>query len=76
MKKQEKKEKPVPKKCVCGAEAITVKTKHGKMITCPNPLRCKGNLRTTWKSNEDLAIAEWNALISDYNHKNNNARRQ
>ena len=74
MEKTKKKEKPVPLKCVCGGEAITVKTKHGKMVTCPNPLKCEGNLRTTWQKNEDLAIVEWNNLIHTFIHEKRNTR--
>lgn len=66
MKKTEKKEKPVPKRCVCGAEAIIVKTRNGKMVSCRNPIICKANLRTTWKSHEDLAIVEWNNMITSF----------
>lgn len=66
MKKTEKKEKPTPKRCVCGAEAIIVKTRSGKMCTCPDPLNCRANLRTSWKSHEDLAIAERNSLVASW----------
>ena len=68
MKKTEKKEKPTPKRCVCGLEAITVKTRAGKMVSCPNPIGCRANLRTTWKSNE------WNGLIDSFYAKNRNKR--
>lgn len=63
MKKTEKKEKPTPKRCVCGLNAAIVKTRSGKMVTCPDPLNCRANLRTTWHKHEDMAIAEWNSLI-------------
>lgn len=66
MKKTEKKEKPTPKRCVCGAEAIIVKSRSGKMVSCPGPMRCKVNLRTMWHKHEDLAIAEWNSLIDSF----------
>lgn len=69
MEKEKKKEKPTPKKCVCGAEAITVKTRFGKMVTCPNPMSCSHNLRTAWKKSEDAAIVEWNTLISSVAEK-------
>lgn len=68
MKKTEKKEKPVPKRCVCGKAAALVKTRGGKMITCPDPLNCKGNLRTRWHRHEQLAVAEWNGLVSSFRH--------
>lgn len=64
--KTEKKEKPTPKRCVCGAEAIIVKTRSGKMVSCPDPLNCKANLRTAWNSHQDLAIAEWNNLVTSF----------
>ena len=76
MKKTEKKQKPVPKRCVCGAEAIVVKTRAGKMVSCPNPIGCVANLRTTWKSNEDSAINEWNGLIDSFYAKNRNKGRK
>lgn len=66
MKTTVKKEKPTPKRCVCGAEDVIVKTKHGKAITCPNPEKCLGNIRTTWNRHQDLAIAEWNNLIDSF----------
>lgn len=66
MKKSEKKEKPTPKRCVCGAAAITVKTRAGHMVTCPDPVNCKANLRSAWYKNQDLAIVEWNGLICSF----------
>ena len=62
----EKKEKPIPKKCVCGKEAVFVKTRAGKMFTCPAPLNCKGNLRTAWKKSLDLAVLEWNDQVDSF----------
>lgn len=76
MQKKDKKEKPVPRKCVCGATAITVKTRSGKMVTCPNPMRCEGNLRTSWNRSEDQAIAEWNNLVSTFISEKRNTRRK
>lgn len=66
MKKAEKKERPTPKRCVCGAEAAFVKTRSGNMFTCPDPLNCKANLYTQWNKHKDLAIVEWNGLIDQY----------
>ena len=63
MKESEKKEKPVPVKCICGKPAIIVKSKSGKMVTCADPMNCHGNMRTTWVSHESIAIAQWNSLI-------------
>lgn len=66
MKKAVKQEKPVPKRCVCGREAVFVRTRSGKMYTCPNPANCKANLRTAWHKHEDLAITQWNSLVDGY----------
>lgn len=66
MKTTEKKEKPTPKRCLCGAEAIIVKTKCGKCVSCPNPAKCDANLRTTWNKHQDMAIAEWNHLVDSF----------
>ena len=66
MKKVEEKEKPKPKRCVCGLEAITVKSKGKKLISCPDPMNCRANLRTMWKTTEDAAITEWNGLVDAF----------
>ena len=66
MEKTKKKEKPTPKSCVCGREAIIVKARPGKMVTCPAPTKCTANLRTTWQKSEPLAIAEWNNLVDAF----------
>ena len=66
MKETEKKEKPTPKRCVCGSEAAFVKTRSGKMFTCPDPVKCKANLSTAWNKHEELAIIEWNGLVDSY----------
>ena len=42
---------------------IIVKTKSGRMISCPDPVRCSANLRTAWHSGEESAIVEWNGLV-------------
>ena len=75
MKKGEKKEKPTPKNCVCGRPALIVKAKPGKMVTCPDPMNCQGNLRTTWKKHEELAIVEWNGLVGTFITEKHNAGR-
>ena len=64
--KTEKPEKPTPVACVCGRGGIVVKTRAGKMITCPAPTVCQANLRTRWHSNEEAAIIEWNRLVAGY----------
>lgn len=58
-----KKEKPTPNRCVCGCAAVLVKAKGKKMVSCPNPERCKRNLRTRWHGHEVSAITEWNTLV-------------
>ncbi len=68
-KESKKKEKPTPKRCVCGSVPIISKTRLGKMVTCPNPEKCIGNLRTRWQKHEDTAIAEWNALVDSVTHQ-------
>ena len=66
MEKGKKKEKPTPKLCACGEVAAVVRTRAGKMISCPDPMSCCGNFRTTWRKSEDQAIAEWNSLIDSH----------
>lgn len=57
------KSKPTPMPCICGRGGIIVKTKSGRMVSCPDPVRCSANLRTTWHSGEESAIVEWNGLV-------------
>ena len=66
MKKSEKKEKPTPKKCVCGAAPITVKARAGHMVTCPDLANCSANMRSAWQKNLDLAIADWNTQVDSF----------
>lgn len=40
------------------------------MITCPDPLNCRANLRTGWMGHESMVIAEWNNLVNEYIQKN------
>lgn len=75
MKKTEKQEKPKPKRCVCGVEAITIEYKGKKMITCSNPERCAANLRTMWNSSADAAVTEWNGLIESFYSERRNKKR-
>ena len=63
-----KKEKPVRLWCVCGREACVVKVRGKKMVSCPDPERCVGNLRTTWNRNEDEAVAEWNNVVTGFRY--------
>jgi hypothetical protein len=61
---KEKAEKPVPKPCICGRGGCIVVSRGKKMVSCPAPLKCPGNLRTTWRSSEDEAVVEWNNLVA------------
>lgn len=54
---KEKAEKPVPKPCICG-RGVTVVNRGKKMVSCPDPCNCPGNLRTRWHGNEESAIVE------------------
>lgn len=69
-KKTEKEEKPTPKKCVCGLEAVIVKNRGKKMVSCPDPMNCRGNLRTTWEKGEETAIIKWNSLVDSFYSQN------
>lgn len=66
MKKTEKKTKPTPKRCVCGLEAVIVKNRGKKMVSCPDPMNCRANLRSMWKSTEEAAIVEWNGIVDSF----------
>ena len=70
-KKVETKEKPTPKECVCGKDAVIVKKGSKKMVTCPDPLNCTCNIRTTWMASQDEAIVKWNGLIDSFYHQRN-----
>jgi len=65
-KAKEKQEKPVPKPCICGRGGIIVRSRSKKMVTCPDPVHCPGNLRSMWHGNEEAAIVEWNNLVAGY----------
>lgn len=68
MKTKTQKEKPSPKRRVCGLDAISVRFHGKKMISCPNPERCIGNLRTQWHGQELAAISEWNSLVDSFKY--------
>ena len=72
MKKSEKKQKPIPKQCACGSEAVIVKNHGKKMISCPNPMNCRANLRSMWKGTEDAAIIEWNGIVDSFYSEHRN----
>lgn len=65
---KKKQEKPIPKKCVCGAMPVSVTKRGGLMLSCPNPVKCPGNLRTRWVKEELTAIVEWNCVVSEFKH--------
>lgn len=58
---------PSPASVVGGG--ITVNTRAGKMIACPNPCKCPGGLRTRWHGDVDSAVIEWNNLVTGYRRK-------
>lgn len=64
------KDKPHLKRCVCGRNAIDIRFKGKKMISCPNPEKCIGNLRTQWHGRMDDAIAEWDNLVDSFKYAN------
>lgn len=66
MKTKEKKEKPTPHLCVCGNEPAVVRFRGKKAISCPNPERCAGNLRTQWHGSEEMAVVEWNSVVASF----------
>ena len=36
------------------------------MISCPNPMKCRANLRTMWSGSESECITEWNSLVESF----------
>ena len=64
--KKKTSEKPRPEKCACGKLPVLVSVRGGKMYTCPDPVKCSGNLRTMWHRHEILAIEEWNGLVAGF----------
>ena len=67
-------DKPKKERCVCGGVPVEVKTRAGKMLSCPNPARCSENLRTAWHKTEDAAVVDWNNIVSAVKFRN--ARRK
>lgn len=59
-KEKKKADKPVPRPCVCKKEPVIVRMRGKKMLSCPNPLKCKGNLRSAWFKDIDAAVVDWN----------------
>lgn len=62
-KEKTTKEQIFPIRCKCGLDPIVVKSKHGKMVSCRDPMNCCGNYRTLWKRTEKEAIETWNSFI-------------
>lgn len=58
-------EKTIPRLCVCGKAPVTVRSRTGYMLTCPDPLNCSQNIRTAWhrSGGADSMIIEWNSLV-------------
>lgn len=67
-KEKPKKEKPIPKRCVCGKQPAVVKIRRGVMLTCPDFTHCPANLRTRWVKGIDAATVEWNGIVDSYKH--------
>ena len=61
---KEKKEKP--RECVCGKMPVLVSVRGGRMLSCPDPVKCSANLRTMWQKSEIQAVEEWNSLVTGY----------
>lgn len=64
MRKNEKPEKPMPVRCICGAPPAVVRYQRRELLSCPNPVRCSGNFCTGWHSDEETAVIRWNTLIA------------
>lgn len=56
---EKNKEKPTPKRCICGAEPIWTKTRLGYFYACPDCL-----LRGNRKKNLDKATEDWNTEVT------------
>ena len=65
---EEKKERPVPNRCICGKQPADVRMRGKVMLSCPAPIKCPANLRTRWHKGVDSAIVEWNCMISEYRY--------
>ena len=67
MSKKSAAEKPCPRKCICGKNPVLVCVRGGKkMYSCPDPMKCEGNMRTLWHKSEIQATAEWNTLVAGF----------
>lgn len=63
-------EKPRTRECVCNKMPVLVSVRGGRMYTCPDPVKCPGNLRTMWQKSELQAIEEWNGLVAGFAARN------
>ena len=63
---KEKKQDEAPVLCACGSEAVIVVYHGKKMVSCPNPEKCIGNLRTQWYGSKKEAIAVWNTTVNSF----------
>lgn len=55
-------------RCLSPAFAVggcIVRSGSKKMVSCPDPVNCPGNLRSMWHGNEEAAIVEWNNLVAE-----------
>ncbi len=50
------------KPCKCGKPALVVRKVGGYVISCPNPIACKGNCFTSAKT-KDVAMKNWNLIV-------------
>lgn len=67
-KAEEKMPKPTLSRCVCGRQAIDIRFRGKKMISCPNPENCIGNLRTQWHGRLEDAISEWDNIVNSFEY--------
>lgn len=72
-----KQETSAPKPCVCGKTAVSVKSKSGTMLICPDPVNCSQNIRTGWRKSGEAnsMIVEWNSLVEQAIYRNMRNRR-
>lgn len=53
--------------CVCGRNPVTVKYQRRFMVTCPATTHCA--MRSTWETNEQAAIKNWNTQVKSARHE-------
>ena len=52
--------------CLLLPEMAFSQSGGGRMLSCPDPLNCPGNIRTMWQKTEVQAIEEWNGLVAAF----------